>query len=104
MSRREIVLLVSRAIALLQIIAALIDSFIYLPQQVFLLSQRMKLTNAFPGTHAVLGPVAWVGIVSSLVHIVALLVVAVLFWRCGPMIERLFLPADSMDETAGEGI
>lgn len=104
MSRREIVLLVSRAIALLQIIAAFMVSFISIPQEVFLLSQRFKLSHAFPGAHAVLLPIDWTTLVTSLVHIAVLLVIALLFWRCGPMIEHLLLPAGSVQTEADERI
>jgi len=100
MSRRDIVLLVSRAIALLQIIVALNDSLVNLPVQVFVLSQRMKLSHAFPGTHMALLPIEWTGIISNLAHILVLLVAAVLFWRCGPMIEGLLLPASNTHEEA----
>jgi len=98
------VLLVSRAIALLQILVALNDSLVNLPVQVFVLSQRMRLGHAFPGAHVALLPIEWTGIISSLAHITVLLVAAVLFWRCGPMIERLLLPASGTNEQAAERI
>ena len=104
MSRREIVLLVSRAIALLQIIAALIVSFISLPVQVFLISQRFNLRQASPATNVGLSPMEWMPIISTLAHIGVLLVVAVLFWNCDPMIERLLLPAGSGQKAADEQV
>lgn len=57
MSRREIVVLVSRAIALLQIIVALNASFVNLPINVFLLFQRMELS------HVGLFPIELAGII-----------------------------------------
>lgn len=91
MSRREIVLLVSRAIALLQITMALIDSFINLPEQALLLSQHIRLLNVFPGSHIPVLPIAWVPIIFTLLRIAALWFLAVLFWKCGPMIQGLLL-------------
>ncbi len=95
MSRREIVLLVSRAIALLQLIAALIDAFLYLPQQAFVLSQQLHLQSRFPSNDHLMSPMFWIGPALSIVRIVVLLLIAALFWNCGPMIERWLLPTGS---------
>ncbi len=90
MSRREIVLLVSRAIALLQIIPALISFFTNLPEQLFVLSQSTRLQSSLPGH------ISWLpemGFIHTFVRLAVSLLIALLFWQCGPMIERLLLPA-----------
>jgi hypothetical protein len=97
MSRREMVLLVSRAIALLQITMALIDSFINLPEQALLLSQHIRLLKAFPGSHIPILPLTWVPIIFTLLRIAALWFLAVLFWKSGPTIQGLLLPAESQE-------
>lgn len=104
MSRREIVVLVSRAIALLQIIAALMTAFISFPEAVVYLFQRIQLNHSILGTHVVVLPIEWTGIIATFARIAILLVVAALFWRCGPMIERLLLPESSPNEEAAEQI
>jgi hypothetical protein len=98
MSRREIVLLVSRAVAILTIITALINSFINLPYQAFLLSQQIRWQNAYSSSHIHVAQFQWIGFGISLTRIAALLLVAGLFWRCGPRIERLFLPAETQEK------
>jgi len=98
MSRREIVLLVSRAIALLQLITALLDAFITLPQQLFFLSQQLRMESQFransnfPQMQHHLSPIAMTGLAVTVVRIVALLIIAAVFWNCGPTIERWLLP------------
>jgi hypothetical protein len=98
MSRREIVLLVSRAVAILTIIMALINS-VSLPSQVFLLSQQMRLQAAYPSTHLHMPPFQWIGFIVSLTRIVALLLIAGFFWRGGPVIERLLLPTGTEEKS-----
>ena len=98
MPRREIVLLVSRAVAILTIIMALINS-VSLPSQVFLLSQQIRLQAAYPSAHLHMPPFQWIGLIVSLMRIVALLLIAGFFWRGGPRIERLFLPAETQGES-----
>ena len=106
MSRREIVVLVSRAIALLQIIAALMIVIISLPEEVVYLSQRIQLNHSLLGlgTHSLVLPSAWPGIIATFAHMGILLVIAAFFWRCGPTIERLLLPESSPNEGAAEQI
>jgi len=104
MSRREIVLLVSRAIAILQLIAALLDAFLYLPQQAFYLSQQLHMRSLFPQAQNHLPPTIWIGIIITVVRIVALFIVAAIFWNCGPTIERMLLPSGATPETPIEDI
>ena len=95
MSRREIVLLVSRAIAVFQGIAALMETFIYLPQEMFLLTQRFMLHETYPGAHTGLSQFEWIGLIFGLLRLGILVLLTVLFWKCGPMIERLLSPEGS---------
>ena len=104
MSRREIVLLVSRAIAILQLIAALLDAFLYLPQQAFYLSQQLRLQSAFPQAHTHMPPYLWIGVIVTLARIAALLIIAAIFWNCGTTIERLLLPSGSGPEAPTETV
>ena len=92
MSRREVVLLVSRAIAILTIIPALVELLISLPYRMFTIYQQMNLQGRYP-SHSVINQLPWTLLMVSLPHIIALLIIAIFFWRCGPMIERVFLPA-----------
>ncbi|HZY64186.1 MAG TPA: hypothetical protein VFE38_16835 [Edaphobacter sp.] len=90
MSKREIVLLASRVIALLQITTALIDSFINLPEQALLLSQQIRLYHAVSAIHIPPSSIQWIPITFTILRIALLWLFGVLFWRCGPMIEQLF--------------
>ncbi len=97
MSRREIVLLVSRAISILQIISALIDVLTTLPLQSFLRYKEWLRFEAFPESH---GGVAWPTLITVIARIAVTLVIALLFWNGGPTIERMLMPASTgHDET-----
>jgi hypothetical protein len=82
MSRREIVLLVSRAIAAQIIIIALNDLLVFLRLWVLIFSQQMRNN-------------IWTDLAFNFAHIVFQFLIAALFWRCGPLIERFLLPAAS---------
>ena len=104
MSRREIVLLVSRAIAILQLIAALLDGFLYLPQQAFYLSQQLHMRTMFPGAQNHMPPTIWISVIVTLIRIAVLLIIAAIFWNCGPTIERMLLPSGSSPEAPTETV
>jgi hypothetical protein len=97
-SRREIVLLVSRSIALLQIIAAVVDGISSLPTQAFLLYRQSTMLAALPSINRMPGPVFGVApllgmeLLTALLRIGLLLFAATLFWNCGPAIERMLSP------------
>jgi hypothetical protein len=95
MSRREIVVLISRAIAILTLTTALIDLLINLPYQVFLLIHQLNFQSSYAGRLLPVSTVQWAGLIVSNVRMVALFVVGSLFWRCGPRIEQLFSSADA---------
>jgi hypothetical protein len=95
LSRREIVLLVSRAVAVLVAIPALFTLLLSIPQQVWILSQTIRMEGSLLNqqTHSL--NFEGVGIAISVVRIVVESLIAMLFWRCSPAIERLLLPVDS---------
>ena len=95
MSRREIVALVSRAIAIITLTMALLDLFISLPYQVWLLFYQHSFSDPYLFSHFSISASQWAAFIVSNVRMIALFVVAGLFWRCGPTVERLFLPAET---------
>jgi len=103
MSRKEIVLLVSRAIAILQIISALMGIVIALPQQIFIfvrpmLHARQTFAGTLTGAMDLSGAIRWDDLGFLLARIVVQLIIATLFWRCGPWIEQFLAPAELRDE------
>ncbi len=104
MSKKEIVLLVSRAIALLQIAAALVDCVTTLPQQGFLLYREAAMFASMTAVRRLpqpltLSPLLWVNLLTALLRIGVLLFIAALFWNCGPTVERWLAPAGVEQET-----
>jgi hypothetical protein len=90
MSRKELVFIVSRALALLLISWALVEVS-YLPERLFALTHHI-------GQGSVLAKYDYwssyyLVVTSFLVaRILALLLVAQSFWRCGPRVQALFSP------------
>jgi len=96
-SRREIVLLVSRAIAILQLIEALMYSFFSLPPAI-LSFRALVLREHFPNSfRPQLDTVQDTEILLMLGRIAVQLLIAWLFWNCGPSIERLLSPKTKED-------
>ena len=95
MSRREIVLLVSRAIAILTAIEALIH-LSNLPYQVLIMA-RQYLRSLHGGPQNYLVPEECTVIVLILVRVTGLLLIAALFWNCGPTIEHALLPKGTQE-------
>jgi len=98
MSRKELVLLVSRAFALLLITWALVE-VTYLPDRLFALfhhlSQRSVLaTRDYWSTYDLI----LTG--STAVRMLALFLAAAVFWRCGPRVEALFSPQQGNQEAS----
>lgn len=108
MLRREIVLLVSRAIAILQLVPALIELFFGLPQQIYLLLWpilRTRATYAGTDSHTLfINTLRFPALGFSLARTATEFFVAWLFWNCGPTIERYLLPAGSEPEDTVEQI
>lgn len=96
MSRKESVLLVSRALALYFTAWALFE-ITYLPEYMFALSHHINLKS-------VLAPRDyWTNYylmltVLIVVRMLAFFLAAVLFWRCGPRVEKLFSPHQDNQE------
>lgn len=92
MSRKEVVLLVSRAFAGIQLVTALIEAT-YLPERLFSLHHfanvRSVLTKLDVDYYATYDRI---GVVWLIARIVGLLILAVVFWRCGSWVERVVLP------------
>jgi hypothetical protein len=91
MSRKEAVLLVSRALAIFQFVYALLE-ITYLPERLISLFGHASAAGA-SGMDDYFGSYNRVGVVFLLVRIGIQLVLTVVFWNCGPWIERVLLPA-----------
>jgi hypothetical protein len=96
--KKEMVFLVSRAFALLMIIWTFTE-ITSLPHNLFSLSEHMKVRS-------VLAPRDYwtnyylILTVCNIVRTLVLFFVAVLFWRCGPWVEKLFSPQHNNQEPA----
>ena len=97
MSRREIVLLASRAIAILTTIIVLNDLFAELAFWGRLLTRQMIFHGTDAAVHT--AEIQWTGVILSVARILALLFIARLFWTCGPMIERFLLPGGAQEKS-----
>jgi len=92
MSRKEAVLLAGRALAIIQFVAALLD-ISYLPERLVSLSHYQRLGAAAVGTEAeYFQTLGRVGIAFMLMRIAVLLILAGIFWKCGPWFESVLLP------------
>ncbi|HTV82532.1 MAG TPA: hypothetical protein VME18_07765 [Acidobacteriaceae bacterium] len=91
MFKREAVLLVSRAIAAIELIAA-VENIIYLI--------RNSLNFVYFGIHSLPGP-AW-QMSGQLAALLFQLLVALLFWKCGPRVADFLLPASEGPKDIGQ--
>jgi hypothetical protein len=88
MSRRELVALASRALALLLIVWAFVE-LTYLPDRLLGLVHHLN-------EHSALAPRDYwssyylILTVFTLLRMIAFLVAATLFWKCGPRVQSLF--------------
>ena|SRR5271157_1709523 len=102
MSRKEAILLVSRALAMIQLICAFME-LTYIPVRFISLlhhTNRISVLGSsgyddfWSGYHRV-------DIAFLLARIIIYSVFAFLFWNCGPWIERVLLPkCEDQDKTA----
>jgi hypothetical protein len=92
-SRKEIVLLVCRALAAIQFISALLEMS-YLPLRFFASYHRAALINATSDSsqNLYLRTYDQIEVLSLFARIAGLLILTVIFWNCGSWIERVFLP------------
>ena len=93
MSRKEIVLLVSRALAMIQFVAAMLE-ISYLPERVVSLMHR---AHSFSAQGDAESANYWssydqVGVAFMCARIVGLLVLTAIFWNSAPWIERMLAP------------
>ncbi len=98
MSRREIVLLVSRALAVIQIMSAL-EEISYLPNRLILLWHQIGPTR-FLDLSSYFSLYEIESTLALILRISLLLLAAYLFWTCGPKIERFLLPLSSDLQTS----
>jgi hypothetical protein len=102
MSRKDAVLLVSRALAIIQLVSAFID-ITYLPTYIMDILRHSGHDSVLMTSHS---DALWlsyyrVGIALLVLRIAALLLLAVVFWNCGPWIERILLPKrETPDQSA----
>jgi hypothetical protein len=93
MSRKEVVLLVSRALAMIQLISAFIE-ITTLPDRLVSLhhyADRIGRSVASPQDFY-FQSYDQVGIAFLFARVAVLLLFAFLFWNCGPWVERILLP------------
>lgn len=100
MSRREMVFVLSRMFALILIVWAVVDAS-YLPERLFSLTHHVRQGSVLARYDY------WSSyylVVTSflVVRVLALLLVAGSFWRCGPWVQALFSgePEDREDVSA----
>jgi hypothetical protein len=101
MSRRELVSLVSRAFALLLIVWAFVE-LTYLPDRLLGLIHHLNERSAV-APHDYWSSYYLMLTVFTILRMLVFLVVAVLFWRCGPRVEALFSSQQGNQSDSGEG-
>jgi len=89
MSKRDAVLIVSRAIAFYLFVWAL-DNLTYLPERFILI--RHLTTDAWHSYYML-------ELESNVLRVVALLGAAFLFYECGPRVDTFLLPPEKPTET-----
>jgi hypothetical protein len=98
MSRKEIVLLVSRAFAVLLISWAFVE-VTYLPERLFALSHHLSQSSVLMA-HDYWSSYYLIVTAFLVLRMLALFLAAVLFWRCGPRVEALFSPQQGNQEAS----
>ena len=101
MSRKELVLLVSRAFALLLITWALVE-VTYLPERVFALSHHLRQSSVLATSRDYWSSYYLMLTGFNVVRMLALFFAAVLFWRCGPRVEALLSPQPANQDASGQ--
>jgi hypothetical protein len=93
MSRKEAVILVSRALAIIQLVTAMLD-ITYLPEWFVSLHHHERLIEALgiSNTEEYWRSYDQVGVGFLFARIAGLLVLTLIFWNCGPWFERILLP------------
>ena len=91
MSRREVVILVSRAIAIIQFISAVLNVS-YLPDRLFSFLHYVGTVGDILGANGYWATSYRIEIGFLFVRVIFLLVLTALFWNCGPWVESLLAP------------
>jgi hypothetical protein len=105
MSRKEAVLLVSRALAFIQLISAFLE-LTTLPGRLVSLqhyTSRINASAALPSDYYFRSS-DQIGIAFMFARVVGLLIFAFVFWNCGPWIERILLPKPDDQEEAPQPV
>jgi len=98
MSKKELLLVVSRTLSLWLVVWALVETT-YLPERLFSLFHHV-------GDHSVLyHEDYWTSYyliitVFLVLRIIALFIAALAFWKCGPRVQTLFLAQSGAGETS----
>src|SRR5450631_4755511 len=90
MSRKELVLLVSRTFALFLTTWALVE-VTYLPHTLYSLFHHLSVQSAL-ATYDYWSRYDSILAVCGVFRMIAMFLVAALFWRCGPWVQALFSP------------
>jgi len=106
LSKRELVILVSRALAAIQVVTALME-MTYLPDHLLALSRHIKEFQDLPiGNHlraydlsVITGDRVALAFLVLRIGILCLATLA--FWICSPRIEKILLPPESDSHTEG---
>jgi hypothetical protein len=99
MTRKELLLLVSRAFALLLITWTFVE-VTYLPEQLFALSHRLSQSSVLlPRDY--LSSYYLILTVFLVLRVLALFLAAALFWRCGPRVEAIFSLKEENQKRSG---
>jgi hypothetical protein len=100
MQRKELVLLASRAFALLLIMWALVECS-YLPERLFALSRHISERSVMV-SHDYWSRYYWIVTSFLALRIAALLFAAVFFWRGGPRVQAFFITEPDLLERTGD--
>ncbi|MGD0628725.1 MAG: hypothetical protein ABR987_05205 [Terracidiphilus sp.] len=103
MSKKEAVLLVSRALAMIQIITAFIEAAT-LPDRLVSLHHYTDRISRSAATSQDFYFQSYdrVGIALLFARVAGLMLFALLFWNCGPLVERILLPKSPAGENQTE--
>jgi len=105
MKRIEAVVLISRALSLLWGVSALYEAT-YLPERLFsYVHYHNRVTNAgLSPADFYLPELYRLAVALVFVRLVGYLLLACVFWRCGPWVERTLLPKIAEVDGASNGI
>ncbi len=91
MPRREIVVLISRALACIQLMSALLDAT-YLPDRILAFLHYANLPEPISDSQHFFKMQDELGVLTLVLRIGILLTAFLIFWNCGPWIERTLFP------------